>query len=58
MKHIVLAASLALFAMPALAGGYAEPVMEPAVIAEAATADHTWIGVLMTLLVIAAAAGS
>jgi hypothetical protein len=60
MKHTVLAVAFAasLAAAPALAGGYAEPVMEPAVIAEAVTADHTWVGVLMTLLVFGAALGS
>lgn len=55
MKPVLLAATLALAAAPALAGGYAEPVMEPAVIAEAVTADHTWVGILMTLLVFGAA---
>ena len=58
MKPAILAATLALAAAPALAGGYAEPVMEPAVITEAVMADHTWVGILMTLLVVAAVASN
>ena len=55
MKNAVLAATLCLAAAPALAGGYAEPVMEPQVIAEAVTGDDSWVVVLMTLLVFGAA---
>ena len=55
MKTAILAATLCLAAVPALAGGYAEPVMDPAVVADAVTANDNWVGILMTLLVFAAA---
>ncbi len=58
MKTAFLAATIAVAAAPALAGGYAEPVMEPQVIAEAVGADDSWVVILMTLLVVAAAASN
>ena len=55
MKNAVLAAALCLAAAPALAGGYAEPVMEPQVIADAVTGSDDWVVPVMALLVFGAA---
>jgi len=58
MKKAVLAAALSLaVATPSLAGGYAEPVMEPEVIMEDVASSDAWVVPLMTLLVFAAALG-
>ena len=59
MKNAVLAAALTLaVAAPAVAGGYAEPVMEPEVIMEDIAASDSWVVPVMALLVFAVALGN
>lgn len=55
MKKLALAAALSLTASAALAGGLAEPVLEPAVV-EAKTASSGGIIIPLLLLVVVAAA--
>ena len=59
MKKLVLAAAMTLSATAALAGGMAEPVMEPEVVEAATSSSSAGIIVpLLLLLLIAAAASS
>ena len=59
MKKIALAAALSVAATTAFAGGMAEPVMEPEIVAAATSSSAGGIVVpLLLLLVIAAAASN
>lgn len=60
MKKIVLAAALSFAATTAFAGGMAEPVMEPAPVAEkaASSSGGGLLVPLLLLLVVAAAASN
>jgi len=60
MKKVVCAmAAAAVISQPALAGGMAEPVMEPEVIAESTTGTGGgWVVPLILIAVIAAVASS
>jgi hypothetical protein len=59
MKKIALAAALSVAASNAFAGGVAEPVMEPEVVAAATSSSAAGIIVpLLLLLVVAAALSS
>ena len=58
MKKIALAAALSVAASTAFAGGVAEPVMEPEVVAAATTSSSGGILIPLLLLVVVAAAVS
>ncbi len=58
MKRILLTAAASLAALPALAGGLAEPVMEPQVVEAATSSSSAGIIVPIILLLLVAAAVS
>jgi hypothetical protein len=60
VKKLVLAASLAVCATSAFAGGLAEPVMEPTIVAQktSSSAGGILIPLLILILVVAAASSS
>lgn len=55
MKKIALAAALSVAATGAFAGGYVEPVMEPAVVVEESSASSGGFVIPLLLLAVVAA---
>ncbi len=60
MKKTILVLALMGFANGAFAGGLSEPAMDPAVVAEevASSGSDNWVGIMMLVLVAAAAASN
>ena len=58
MKKLALAAALTVVATASFAGGMAEPVMEPEIVAAATSSSAGGIVVLLLLLLVIAAAAS
>ena len=57
MKKLSIALVVVALAGPAVAGGLSEPAMDPAVVAAetSSSGSDNWVGIVMTVLVLAAA---